>query len=169
MWRRLKRWGEAGVWERIWRAALSALDQRGQLDWSMFFLDGSLAPAKNGGEKVGATKEGKGAKWMLVVDGNGLPLGFHLDSAKVAEVKLAASPGWAISVGSSSAGIVCSASTGANSLSPSCCCVCVGRLPSRPRSRWSTSREGGVRGTNVQPSWSTSGSWPRQRLKFLWG
>jgi transposase len=26
---------------------------------------------------------------MLVVDGNGLPLGFHLDSAQVAEVKLA--------------------------------------------------------------------------------
>jgi hypothetical protein len=26
---------------------------------------------------------------MLVVDGHGLPLGFHLDSAKTAEVKLA--------------------------------------------------------------------------------
>lgn len=60
--RRLKRWGEAGVWERIWRAALSALDQRGQLDWSMSFVDGSFAPAKNGSEKVGATKKGKGAK-----------------------------------------------------------------------------------------------------------
>lgn len=55
----------------------------------MSFLYGSFAPAKNGGENVGATKKGKGAKWMLVVDGNGLPLGFHLDSAKVAEIKLA--------------------------------------------------------------------------------
>jgi transposase len=90
VWRRLQRWGEAGVWERIWRAALSALDQRGRLDWSMSFLDGSFAPAKRGGEKVGVTKKGKGTKWMLVVDGHGLPLGFHLDSAKVAEVKLAA-------------------------------------------------------------------------------
>jgi transposase len=89
VWRRLRRWGEEGVWERIWRAALSALDQRGQLDWSMSFLDGSFAPAKNGGEQVGVTKKGKGTKWMLVVDGNGLPLGFHLDSANVAEVKLA--------------------------------------------------------------------------------
>jgi len=26
---------------------------------------------------------------MLVVDGNGLPFGFHFDSAKVAEIKLA--------------------------------------------------------------------------------
>lgn len=55
----------------------------------MSFLDGSFAPAKRGGDKVGVTKKGKGTKWMLVVDGNGLPLGFHLDSANTAEVKLA--------------------------------------------------------------------------------
>jgi hypothetical protein len=89
VWRRLKWWGEAGVWERIWRTALVALDRQGQLDWSRAFLDGSFAPAKKGGEKVGLTKKGKGTKWMLVVDGHGLPLGFHLDSANVAEVKLA--------------------------------------------------------------------------------
>ena len=89
VWRRLKRWGEAGVWERIWRAALAALDLRGKLDWTMAFLDGSFAPAKKGGDKVGLTKKGKGTKWMLVVDGNGLPLGFHLDSANTAEVRLA--------------------------------------------------------------------------------
>jgi len=89
VWRRLKHWGELGVWERIWRAALTALDQAGELDWSIAFLDGSFVPAKNGGEKVGLTKKGKGTKWMLVVDGHGLPLGFHLDSAHTAEVKLA--------------------------------------------------------------------------------
>jgi transposase len=89
VWRRLKRWGEQGVWERIWRAALAALDRQGQLDWSMAFLDGSFAPAKKGGEKVGLTKKGKGTKWMLAIDGNGLPMGFHLDSANTAEVKLA--------------------------------------------------------------------------------
>src|SRR5260221_479802 len=89
VWRRLKCWGEEGVWEHIWRAALSALDRQGKLDWSMAFLDGSFAPAKRGGDKVGVTKKGKGTKWMLVIDGNGLPLGFHLDSATTAEVKLA--------------------------------------------------------------------------------
>jgi transposase len=77
------------VWERIWRAALATLDQQGKLDWSMAFLDGSFASAKRGGEQVGVTKKGKGTKWMLVVDGTGLPLGFHLESANVAEVKLA--------------------------------------------------------------------------------
>ena len=89
VWRRLKRWGREGVWERIWRAALAALHLKGQLDWSMAFLDGSFAPAKKGGEKVGLTKKGKGTKWMLVVEGNGLPIGFHLDSANCAEVRLA--------------------------------------------------------------------------------
>src|SRR5262249_10076417 len=49
VWRRLKRWGEEGVWERIWRAALAALDQHGGLDWTMAFLDGSGAPTKEGG------------------------------------------------------------------------------------------------------------------------
>lgn len=89
VWRRLKHWGDAGVWERIWRATLATLDQRGQLDWSMAFLDGSFAPAKKGGDKVGLTKKGKGTKWMLVIDGTGLPLGFHLDRATTAEVTLA--------------------------------------------------------------------------------
>ena len=89
VWRRLKWWGEAGIWERIWRAALAALDVQGKLDWTMAFLDGSFAPAKKGGDKVGLTKKGKGTKWMLVIDGHGLPLGFHLDSAQIAEVRLA--------------------------------------------------------------------------------
>jgi transposase len=88
-WSRLKRWSEEGVWERLWRAALAALDAQGRLEWSMAFLDGSFAPAKRGGAKVGLTRKGKGTKWMLVTDGNGLPLGFHLDSAQVAEVRLA--------------------------------------------------------------------------------
>ena len=48
VWQRLKRWGEEGIWEHIWRAALAALDLRGKLDWAMAFLDGSFAPAKKG-------------------------------------------------------------------------------------------------------------------------
>ena len=33
-------------------------------------------------------KRGKGTKWMVVVDGQGVPLGNHLDSASPSEVKL---------------------------------------------------------------------------------
>src|SRR6266478_4197756 len=35
---------------------------------------------------VGKTKRGKGTKWMVVVDGRGLPLGEYLHSASPAEV-----------------------------------------------------------------------------------
>jgi transposase len=38
---------------------------------------------------VGKTKRGKGTKWMVVVDGRGLPLGNYLHSASPAGVKLA--------------------------------------------------------------------------------
>jgi transposase len=48
-----------------------------------------FCPGQKGGEKVGKTKRGKGTKWMVVVDGTGLPLGKHLDAASPAEVKLA--------------------------------------------------------------------------------
>ena len=40
------------------------------------------------GRAVGLTRKGKGTKW-IITDGNSLPLGFYLDSAQAAEVKLA--------------------------------------------------------------------------------
>jgi len=48
-----------------------------------------LCARQKRGRAVGLTRKGKGTKWMLVTDGNGLPLGFHLDSAQKAEVNLA--------------------------------------------------------------------------------
>ena len=47
-WRRLRKWQEEGVWERIWRAFLATLDEEGKLEWSRAFLDGSFVPAKKG-------------------------------------------------------------------------------------------------------------------------
>jgi transposase len=44
---------------------------------------------EKGGAGGGKTKRGKGTKWMVVVDGKGLPLGVHLGSASPAEVTLA--------------------------------------------------------------------------------
>lgn len=43
---------------------------------------------QKGGDGVGKTKRGKGTKWMVVVDGQGIPLGNHLDRASPAEVTL---------------------------------------------------------------------------------
>jgi transposase len=44
---------------------------------------------EKGGSKVGKTKRGKGTKWMVVVDGQGVPLGKQLYSASPNEVRLA--------------------------------------------------------------------------------
>jgi len=88
-WRRLRDWEEQDIWLKIWRTFLGELQERQQLKWSESFLDGSFAPAKKGGDPVGKTKRGKETKWMVVVDGAGVPLGKHLDSAAPAEVRLA--------------------------------------------------------------------------------
>jgi transposase len=47
-----------------------------------------LCPGEKRGDAVGKTKKGKGTKWMVVVDGQGVPLACHLDSANRAEVRL---------------------------------------------------------------------------------
>lgn len=46
--RRLQQWQELGVWEHLWLRFLTILDQRGKVDWSQAFLDGSFVPAKKG-------------------------------------------------------------------------------------------------------------------------
>jgi transposase len=43
---------------------------------------------EKGGESIGKTKRGKGTKWMVVVDGAGVPLGSRLLEASPAEVTL---------------------------------------------------------------------------------
>ena len=88
-WRRLRQWEEEGVWLNAWRTLLGALDEEGLLKWEETFLDGSFAPAKKRGVAVGKTKRGKGTKWMVLVDGQGLPLGVRLESASPSEVTLA--------------------------------------------------------------------------------
>jgi transposase len=48
-----------------------------------------LRSGEKGGSAVGKTKRGKGTKWMVLVDGGGLPLGVRLESASPGEVTLA--------------------------------------------------------------------------------
>jgi transposase len=52
-------------------------------------LGRQFRPGEKGGAAVGKTKRGKGTKWMVLVDGQGLPLGVRLESASPAEVTLA--------------------------------------------------------------------------------
>jgi transposase len=47
-----------------------------------------LCPGENRGACVGKTKRSKGTKWMVVVDGQGVPVGHLFASASTAEVTL---------------------------------------------------------------------------------
>ena len=48
-----------------------------------------LRTSEKRGSAVGKTKRGKGAKWMVLADGEGAPLGVRLESASPSEVTLA--------------------------------------------------------------------------------
>ena len=50
-----------------------------------------LCHGQKGGSAVGKTRRGKGTKCMVVVDGNGIPVGAQLASAQLAECRLAES------------------------------------------------------------------------------
>lgn len=52
-------------------------------------LGRQLCSGEKGGSCVGKTKRGKGTKWMVLVDGEGIPLGVWLESASPHEVTLA--------------------------------------------------------------------------------
>ena len=52
------------------------------------FIDGSFAPAKQGGARVGKTKRGKGSTIMASADRQGLPVAVHVESATPHEVTL---------------------------------------------------------------------------------
>jgi len=65
-WRRLRDWDEQGVWLAIWRAFLSELNERQQLQWSESFLDGSFDPANKGAtesEKPSGARGPSGWSW----------------------------------------------------------------------------------------------------------
>jgi transposase len=85
----LKRWAAEDLWLQIWRTFLSRLDAGGLLDWEEAFIRRQFRAGKKGGSAVGKTKRGKGSKWMVVVDGQGIPLGSTITSASPAEVRLA--------------------------------------------------------------------------------
>jgi transposase len=83
-WRRFADWEAREVWLGLWRAFLGELDARGPIGWEECFLDGTFAPAKEGGLAVGKTRKGEGTELMVLVERSGLPLGVCLEAATLA-------------------------------------------------------------------------------------
>jgi transposase len=70
------------------RGPRPGLLDEGYLDLQEAFIDGSFAPAKQGGASIGKTKRGKGSKIMAIADRQGLPVAVHVESATPHEVRL---------------------------------------------------------------------------------
>ena len=47
-WRRLKRWEEDGIWEKLWHNLVKVLSQADNLSLEVGYVDGTFAPAKKG-------------------------------------------------------------------------------------------------------------------------
>ena len=86
--RRFQQWVRSGVLRSILEVLAQALFDEGYLDLQEAFIDGSFAPAKQGGACVGKTKRGKGSKIMAIADRQGLPVAVHVESATPHEVTL---------------------------------------------------------------------------------
>jgi transposase len=62
---RFRRWQHAGVWDRALAALQAAADARGEVDWSLHFLDGSVIrahPHAAGAKKGAVTAPSAAAK-----------------------------------------------------------------------------------------------------------
>jgi len=60
---RFRRWQRAGIWERILQTLQTNADARGQLDWSLHLVDGTVVRAHQhaaGAKKGAATKPSAG-------------------------------------------------------------------------------------------------------------
>ncbi|MEO0853176.1 MAG: IS5 family transposase [Cyanobacteria bacterium J06648_11] len=86
--RRFQQWVEDGVFERILSALAEDLRERGKVDLTEAFIDGSRAGAKKRAPLVGKTRRGRATKIMAMADGNGLPLSIGIASGQRHEIKL---------------------------------------------------------------------------------
>ena len=86
--RRFQQWVRSGVLRSILEVLAQALFDEGYLDLQEALIDGSFAPAKQGGTSIGKTKRGKGSKIMAIADCHGRPVAIHIDSATPHQVTL---------------------------------------------------------------------------------
>ena len=64
---RFRRWQRAGVWDRALAALQAAADARGELDWSLHFLDGTGVRVRP--DAAGAKKGAVTGRWAAPVAG----------------------------------------------------------------------------------------------------
>lgn len=66
--RRLQKWTEDGILEKLWRTFLAQLDEKKQIRWNECFVDGTFASAKKGAlksEKPSGGREQSLWYWLM--------------------------------------------------------------------------------------------------------
>jgi hypothetical protein len=81
--------GSGGRLARCVASVAGRARRRGPAEVGRELSGRQLRSGEKRGAAVGKTKRGKGTKWMVVVDGRGLPLGVRLESASPGEATLA--------------------------------------------------------------------------------
>ena len=59
VYRRLQKWTSNGILEKLWRAFLGQLQEKGQIRWNECFVDGTFASAKKGALKSARPNAGR--------------------------------------------------------------------------------------------------------------
>lgn len=86
--RYFQQWCRDGTLKGLLHALAQDLYERGEINITEAFIDGTFAGAKKGGSAVGKTKRGKGTKIMAISDRSGLPIAAGIASASPHEVTL---------------------------------------------------------------------------------
>ncbi len=81
-------WVRDGVFVSIMRDAGRCVENRGGYRLYECFIDGTFSKARGGGDGIGCTKAGKGAKIMVLVDARGLPVAVDTISGSPHESQL---------------------------------------------------------------------------------
>ncbi|UQN07881.1 IS5 family transposase (plasmid) [Deinococcus sp. QL22] len=93
---RFRRWTAKGLWQQVWAELQRQADRKGQLDWSMHFVDGTVvrahpcAAGARGGqaeEALGRSRGGFSTKIHLRAEGHGKPMAFVLSGGERHESK----------------------------------------------------------------------------------
>lgn len=80
----LRRWQNAGIWQRLFETLLAELQATHQIDWYRALVDSASVRAPCGGEKTGPNPTDRrklGSKHHLLTDANGIPLAISLTGA----------------------------------------------------------------------------------------
>ncbi len=84
VWRRIRDWQKAGVWEKLHVMLLEELHRRGRIRWNWAAADSSSIRALKGGKKTGKNPTDRarlGTKHHVLVDGKGVPLAIRITGA----------------------------------------------------------------------------------------